>query len=105
MHPHLWSRREWLQRAGGGCGMLALASMLANENRTFAADSLNPLAPKQPHFPAKAKSVIWIFMNGGPSHVDTWDYRPELIKRDGQTLADFDNKTGFFPDAVGGLMK
>lgn len=105
MHPALWSRREWLQRAGGGCGMLALASMLAREPSATAAGTLNPLAPKQPHFAAKAKSVIWIFMNGGPSHVDTWDYRPELIKRDGQTLADFDNKTGFFPDAVGGLMK
>lgn len=105
MFPMHWSRREWLQRAGGGCGWLALSAMLGREQAASAAGTLNPLAPKQPHFFAKAKSVIWIFMNGGPSHVDTWDYRPELVKRDGQTLSDFDNKTGFFPDAVGGLMK
>ena len=71
----------------------------------FGAESLNPLAPKAGHFPAKAKSIIWLFMNGGPSHVDTWDYKPELEKRDGQAMPGFDPKTGFFPDAVGGLMK
>ncbi len=56
----------------------------------------DPLAPKAPHFPAKAKSVIWLFMTGGPSQVDTWDYKPELQKRDGQELAGADPKTGFF---------
>ena len=101
MNPHFLNRREWLQRAGGGLGGLALAALL---ERADAASS-NPLGPKPPHFPARAKSVIWIFTNGGPSQVDTWDHKPELAKRDGQALAGFDAKTGFFPDAVGPLMK
>lgn len=105
MNPLLWTRREWLERAGGGCGWLALASLLARDKSSAAAESLNPLAPKPPHFSPRATSVIWIFANGGPSPVDTWNYRPELAKRDGQTLDGFDNKTGFFPDAVGPLMK
>ncbi len=107
MNESLYDRRAWLQRAGGGSGWLALTSMLAQQEGWGAAtnSSLNPLAPKPSHFPAKAKSVIWIFMNGGPSHVDTWDYRPELVKRDGQTLDGFDTKTGFFPGSVGPLMK
>ncbi len=95
------SRRQLLQRAGGGFGMLALASLL---DRAGAA-SLNPLAPKSPPLRARAKSVIWIFTNGGPSQVDTWDYKPELAKRDGQPLEGFDTKTGFFPASVGPLMK
>jgi hypothetical protein len=99
-----WSRRQWLETAGGGAGWLALQGMMGS--RHAAADaSLNPLAAKPAHFAAKAKSIIWIFVNGGASQVDTWNYRPELEKRDGQTLADFDTKTGFFPDSVGGLMK
>ena len=101
MNP-LMTRREMLQRAGGGLGWLAFASMLCRDNP---AAILNPLAPKQPHFKPRAKNVIWIFANGGPSHVDTWDYKPGLTKRDGQKLDGFDNKTGFFPDQVGALMK
>ncbi|GIW84714.1 MAG: hypothetical protein KatS3mg107_0374 [Gemmataceae bacterium] len=95
------SRREFLRRAGGGFGLLALADLLHAEQ----ARSVNPLAPKKPHFPAKAKAVIWLFMNGGPSHVDTWDYKPELEKRDGQELPGFDPNTGFFNQQVGPLMK
>src|SRR3954466_7440964 len=96
------SRRQMLQRAGGGLGWLAFASMLGRDNP---AAVLNPLAPKIPHFKPRAKNVIWIFANGGPSQVDTWDYKPGLAKRDGQTLEGFDNKTGFFQDQVGALMK
>jgi hypothetical protein len=93
------SRRELLCRAGGGFGALALAQLLqADETR-------DPLAPRRPHFQAKAKAVIWIFINGGPSQVDTWDWKPELEKRDGQELAGFDKFTGFFANAVGPLMK
>ena len=99
----MFSRRQIFQRAGAGFGWIALQSMLARAG--FGASSMNPLAPKAGHFPAKAKSIIWLFMNGGPSHVDTWDYKPELEKRDGQAMPGFDPKTGFFPDAVGGLMK
>ncbi len=91
-----------LARAGGGFGLLALAALM---ERTGLASPSNPLAPRVSHFPPKAKSVIWIFANGGPSQVDTWDYKPELIARDGKSLDGFDAKTGFFPDAVGPLMK
>jgi hypothetical protein len=99
------SRREFLARAGGGFGMLALAGML---NSAKGADDLRsdgPLAPREPNFPPKAKRVIWLFMNGGPSHVDTWDHKPELEKRDGQELKGFDPNTGFFNGQVGPLMK
>jgi hypothetical protein len=102
--PAFATRRDFLRRAGNGCGLLALSALLDAEAR---ADdrNLHPLAPRPGHFPAKAKSVIWLFMNGGPSQVDTWDYKPELARRDGQELKGFDNKTGFFTDQVGPLMK
>ena len=96
------SRREMLRRAGAGFGAVALAGLLA---RTSSAAALNPLAPRPPHFHPRAKSVIWLFTNGGQSQVDTWDYKPELQKRHGEPLPGFDAKTGFFPDAVGPLMK
>ena len=91
-----FSRRQFLSRAGLGCGSLALASMLHQQGLAAPAPAVNPLAAKQPHFPAKAKAVIWLFMTGGPSQVDTFDYKPELQKRDGQSLAGADPKTGFF---------
>jgi len=107
--PHLLTtRRAFLRQAGCGFGSVALAGLLAQEGLLAAPEPerlLNPLAPHKPHFAAKAKSVIWLFMNGGPSQVDTWDYKPELLKRDGQELKGFDNKTGFFVDQVGPLMK
>ena len=89
------SRRRFLQEAGLGFGSLALASMLHGESQadTVASD---PLALRSPHFPSKVKSIIWLFMTGAPSQVDTWDYKPELQKRDGQDLAGADPKTGFF---------
>jgi hypothetical protein len=107
---HFGSRREFLTRAGGGLGMLALSDLLnqggmLSSEANAASEPRNPLAPKAPHFPSKAKSVIWLFINGGPSHVDTWDYKPELEKRDGKELEGFDNATGFFVDQVGPLMK
>jgi hypothetical protein len=119
MIDRLLSRRQLLAQAGGGAGMLALASLLADEGLlvrsanaaesaagSAAADPrLNPLAPKMSHFPAKAKSVIWLFMNGGPSQVDTWDYKPELEKRDGKAIEGFDKNTGFFTAQVGPVMK
>lgn len=95
------SRRDLFQRAGAGFGMLALQDLIT---RDALGSTANPLAPKAPHFPGKAKSVIWLFMNGGVSHVDTWDYKPELQKRSGQPLDGFDPKTGFFPGSVGPLM-
>jgi hypothetical protein len=109
MHRSLsrpWTRRELLQHAGGGAGLLALASLLADQGLAATDEkAINPLAPKTPHFPVKAKSVIWLFMNGGPSQVDTWDYKPELARRDGQELEGFDKNTGFFTEQVGPVMK
>jgi hypothetical protein len=106
------SRRAFLQRTGAGCGLLALAAMLDSQGlltstaqANAAIDPAHPLAPRPGHFPAKAKSVIWLFMNGGQSQVDTWDYKPALEKHDGQALPGFDNKTGFFPDQVGPIMR
>jgi hypothetical protein len=115
-HPKLFapppdmyaSRRQFLQRVGGGFGMVALAGLLQQEKllaQASALDVSNPLAPKAGHYPAKAKSVIWLFMNGGPSQVDTWDYKPELERRHGLELAGFDRNTGFFRDQVGPIMK
>ncbi|HWB00408.1 MAG TPA: DUF1501 domain-containing protein [Pirellulales bacterium] len=99
------SRREFLTRTGNGFGLLALAQLLDTQG-LLAADArrLNPLAPRRSHFPSKAKSVIWLFMNGGQSQVDTWDHKPELSKRDGKTFEGFDNNTGFFTGQVGPLM-
>jgi hypothetical protein len=99
------TRRQLLAQSGGGLGMLALASLFAEQGLAATNEPLNPLAPKVAHFPAKAKSVIWLFMNGGPSQVDTWDYKPELEKRDGKELEGFDKNTGFFTDNVGPVMK
>ena len=95
------NRRQMLKRAGMGIGSLGLMSLLEQEG--LAAN--NPLAARRPHFRTKAKSMIWLFINGGPSHVDTWDYKPELARRDGQELKGFDKFTGFFSKQVGGLMK
>jgi hypothetical protein len=106
-HPVHATRREFLRRTGGGAGLLALTALLQEEGllAATATPSSNPMLPRATHFPAKAKSVIWLFMNGGPSQVDTWDYKPELAKRDGKELAGFDKNTGFFTDQVGPLMK
>src|SRR3954464_3256081 len=76
------NRREMLRRAGAGFGSLALAAMLADEAR--AATPANPLAPREPHFKARAKRVIFLFMPGGPSQVDTFDPKPELTKQHGK---------------------
>ena len=111
-HPTLngpLSRRDLLRRAGHGAGLLALAGLLDEQRllipRAMAAPSADPLAPRPPQLKTRAKSVIWLFMNGGPSQVDTWDYKPELARRHGQELPGFDKKTGFFTESVGPLMK
>ena len=89
------ARRRFLQQAGLGFGSVALASLLHNETAAAPTEA-DPLALREPHFPGKVKSVIWLFMTGAPSQVDTWDYKPELQARDGQALAGADSKTGFF---------
>ena len=100
-----WTRRELLSKAGGGLGALALASLLHEQGHATVPLGENPLEARKPHFDGKAKHVIWLFINGGPSHLDTWDYKPELTRRDGQELEGFDPTTGFFANAVGPLMK
>src|SRR6267154_5479095 len=94
MKPHtlpVHSRREFLQRAGCGFGGLAFAYLLgldaaSSQAETIKIDPLNPLASRPPHFPAKAKSVIWLFMEGGPSHLDLFDPKPTLHKLAGQPM-------------------
>ena len=79
-----WSRRDMLQRCGMGLGSLAFAGMM--QEAMAGESSPNPLLPKQPHFPAKAKHLIHIFANGGPSHIDTWDPKPSIEKYAGQEI-------------------
>jgi hypothetical protein len=88
------TRREFLWEAGGGFTAVALAGLLGDDffaGQAVAADGAtpyrNPLAPKKPHFDGKAKSVIFLFMYGGPSHIDTFDYKPAMKGRDNQTVA------------------
>lgn len=95
-HLELPSRRRFLRDSGLGFGALALADLLHHEASAAPSPALDPLAPKPPHFPPRVKSIIWLFMTGAPSQVDTWDYKPELQKRDGESLAGADPKTGFF---------
>lgn len=80
------TRRDFLWEAGGGIAGVALASLLSREGLLSASDSstTNPLAEKPTHFPAHATNVIQIFCPGGLSHVDTWDYKPELERQHGQ---------------------
>ena len=100
-------RRQFLQQAGGGLGIVALAALLNRDARsapaiaTASSTSANntahpasPLAPKPPHFAPRAKRVIYLFMHGGPSHVDLLDPKPELLKYAGQPL----------PESVGPVM-
>ncbi|MDX1982000.1 MAG: DUF1501 domain-containing protein [Bryobacteraceae bacterium] len=82
-HWKVQSRRDFFTRAGSGLAGLALGSMLAAEGR---AAKLDPLAPRQPHVKPRAKSVIWLFMEGGPSHIDLFDPKPALEKMNGQPM-------------------
>ena len=88
------TRREFLWQAGAGFTGTALAGLMALEGSKLQASSgastgkdTNPLKPRRPHHPAKAKSVIFLFMYGGPSHIDTFDHKPKLNALDGKTIA------------------
>jgi hypothetical protein len=81
------SRREFLWQVGGGFAGLALIDLLSRDgffSKVAAKESVNPLAPKKPHFPAKAKHAVFLFMNGAPSHVDTYDPKPQLTRHHGE---------------------
>ena len=82
------SRRDFLTRAGAGFGALAFASLLSRDEVARAAASriTNPIAAKPPQFSARAKNVIWCFIDGGPSHIDLFDPKPALTKLDGKPL-------------------
>jgi hypothetical protein len=82
------SRRSFLAQAGGGFGALALASLLTDDRAFAATTTTTADGSKPPHFTARVKRVIWLFMHGGPSHVDLFDPKPDLIKLAGQPLPD-----------------
>ena len=96
----IFTRRDMLMRTGMGFGAMSLSALFginpfAEGAEALApgaapAKSLSPLAPKQPHFPAKAKHIIHIFASGGPTQVDTWDPKPELAKFDGKSIPGHD---------------
>ncbi len=88
------TRREFLWEAGAGFTGVALAGLLGDDgflaSQAVASDGVtewqNPLAPKEPQFAAKAKCVIFLYMFGGPSHIDTFVYMPSMTGLDGQTI-------------------
>jgi len=88
------SRRRFLSESGLGFGALALASLLGRD--AAANTSSGAAVPALPHHPPRAKRVIWLFMTGAPSQVDTWDYKPELQARSGEPLPGADQQVGFF---------
>lgn len=88
------TRRDFLQRTGMGFGAAGLANLLGPSTVLGAEPSdINPMAPKQPHFPAKAKRVVHIFFNGGLSHVDSFDPKPLLDEYHGKKLPTDNLKT------------
>jgi uncharacterized protein DUF1501 len=101
-HPAL-SRRHFLWQAGGGLGGIALAWLL-QQDAAAAEKAASPYAPKALHFPARAKRIIQVFCPGGVSHVDTFDYKPELAKHHGQELTGKGKIDTFF-GKPGRLMK
>jgi hypothetical protein len=91
LRPQDCSRRDFLARTSAGFGALALSALFrldARAGKSPVIDPLNPYASRPPHLAPKAKSVIFLFMVGGPSHVDTFDYKPELQKLDGKPVPD-----------------
>src|ERR1700730_16901717 len=83
MDPNLFTRRTALKSAACGFGYLALAGLNASQ----AGAATNPLAPRLPLFPPRAKRVIFLFMQGGVSHVDSFDYKPRLDLDDGKMFS------------------
>ena len=93
MNPNLeqlqhLTRRHFLGKSAYGLGAIALGSMLKNSLSATSAPTSDPLAPRMPHFAAKAKRVIYLHLTGSPPHLDLFDYKPELVKRDGQDCPD-----------------
>jgi hypothetical protein len=98
------SRRRALQRSAAGFGSMALSSLLADSSRPVSAAGLSdPLALRTPHIPARAKRVIFLFMSGGPSQVDTFDWKPLLARDDGKPIPFAKPRVQF--NATGNLLK
>ena len=102
----LLNRRGFLAHTGSGLGGIALASLLADDKLLAAdasakgplrpdIDAANPYAARPPHFEAKAKNVIVVFVSGALSHVDTFEYKPELVKHDGKPMPGSDKIVTF----------
>ena len=94
MDPNLiqrFSRREFVQRFGTAMAGVSLSGIFQGD-KVFAApasalaDYTNPLTPRKAHFPTKAKACIYLYMYGGPSQMDLFDYKPELVKNHGKTI-------------------
>src|SRR5438046_7722801 len=83
-HPTQPARRWFLKECGVGLGAAALAELIGPARALAGQSPTGPLTPKAPHFPAKAKSVIYLFMAGAPSHLELFDNKPELAKWDGK---------------------
>ncbi|NUQ62500.1 MAG: DUF1501 domain-containing protein [Pirellulales bacterium] len=82
------TRRQFLANASLSLGSVALAGLLGREARSASPPAVNPLAPRKPHFAPKATRVIYIHLTGSPPHLDLFDYKPELVQRDGQDCPD-----------------
>jgi hypothetical protein len=101
------SRRDAIARIGAGLGTLGLATVLSDDRLLAAASSAGPLELGRPHFAPKAKRLIQLFMPGGPSQVDTFDYKPDIVRYAGQRPAEVDRKSlrntrnGLFPSPYG----
>lgn len=103
----LLNRRDFLTHGGTGLGSLALAALLADEQRSLGAEwsAERPNAPRSPHFAPRAKQVLVIFCSGALSHLDVWDYKPELIKRHDQPLPGAGDKFVTFQGENGNLTR
>jgi hypothetical protein len=111
-HELLQTRRQFFGRTGLRLGGIAMASLLASQQRGYGVTSsqrVHPALPDLPHFPGKAKAVIYLHMNGGPSQLDTWDYKPDLIDQFdkdlpkdflGGRITTMTSGQGRFPDQV-----
>ncbi len=97
MNPVPLSRRDWLKSSACGFGHIALLGMAASVSRAANEQAVSPLAPKPPHFPSRAKRVVFLFMHGGVSHVDSFDPKPKLAEMNGQPLPIAKPKFEFAP--------
>src|SRR5687768_995125 len=80
------TRRHFFGQCAVGLGGIALASLLGNRDSVAAEISKNPFAPKKPHYPGKAKNIIYLFMAGGPSQLELFDFKPKLVELNGQPI-------------------